>query len=140
MNEKLRYLAAGFFSTLVSWAAMLVVDIVMFHGSQDPGPVATAVLGMSNWAAGMLAAYGMNRAWVFRSSSPVVAEFCRFLASRISTMVLDLVLRQVLRIIGISLWPSTVIVLAVIMVSNYMLSKRHVFGSADKEPQKATKL
>lgn len=140
MSEKLRYLAAGIISMLVSWVAMWSVDMLLFCGSQDPGPAATALLGLANWASGVAAAYILNRAWVFRSGGSVRAELARFLTSRVATLAMDQVLRQVLRMAGIGLWPSTVLVLAAVTVANYLFGKRHVFRDPDKEPQKATKL
>lgn len=131
MGEKAKYLISGLASMAVSWACMWLADTLLFGGSAHPGPYGNAVLGLANWASGMLAAYALNRAWVFRSRNPVWPEFRKFLASRIGTLCLDQLLRQLLGVLGAGLWLSTMIVLAVVTVLNYVLGKRQVFRTQD---------
>lgn len=126
-GEGARYLIAGLASMAASWAAMWLADQVLFQGTVRPSPAQNAVLGLANWTAGMLAAYLLNRKFVFRSSGPVLPEFGKHAASRLGTLALDQAVRQAAAAAGLTLYPATLAALCAVTAANYLIGKLLVF-------------
>ena len=86
------------------------------------------ILSMVNWTSGVLAAYPMNRRWVFQSKNPrILSEFGGFVASRVATLILDIVVMQVLVLIGVNMYIATIISAVLVIIGNYVFSKFFVF-------------
>ncbi len=126
-REALAYLICGMCSMAVSWACMAAVHFVFFKMDPHPGPGPNAVLGLVNWVSGMLAAYILNRYFVFKTSGPVANEFLRHVTSRIGTLGMDQVFRFFLGLAGLGVYAITFIALCVTTVLNYVLGKYLVF-------------
>jgi len=83
---------------------------------------------MVNWIAGVASAYPMNRRWVFQSKNPdILREASGFVASRVATLILDIVVMQVLVLIGVNVYVATVISAVLVIIGNYVFSKFFVF-------------
>ena len=54
-------------------------------------------------------------------------EAIKFVGSRISTYVLDLVVRQIFGLLGVNVYVTTVVSAILVIVGNYVLSKLLVF-------------
>lgn len=132
-REAALYLICGFVAMGVSWAAQFAVSAVFFGSPRYPTPSQNVVLGVSNWTAGMLSAYAMNRKLVFRSDRPVGPEFVKFAVARLATLGVDLVLRQVLPAAGLDVYMTTLSVAAVITVLNYITGKLAVFRASGRK-------
>lgn len=130
-RQGVRYLISGGISVCASWAAMLALNAAAYGMESHPGPAAGAMLGLANWTSGMLAAYALNRTWVFRSRRPVSREFPAFLASRLGTLAVDQVLRQAFGAAGIGLYVTTLLCFAVTTVLNYFIGKEAVFSGGE---------
>ncbi len=126
-REAVLYLICGIVAMGVSWATQFLVSLICFGNPLYPSPVQNIILGLSNWTAGMLSAYVMNRKLVFRSSKPIGPEFLKFAVARLATLGVDLILRQVLPFMGLNVYITTLVVSVVITALNYITGKLAVF-------------
>ena len=122
------YLIVGVLTTLVSWAAKFAFNSLFYAGTAYPTATQNFVLSAVNWTAGVLFAYPTNRAWVFESKDPkILPEFVKFVLSRVSTLLLDILVMQILGALGMKLLPATLISAVLVVIGNYVFSKLFVF-------------
>ena len=127
-EEILVYLVVGVLTTIVSWAAKFLFNAVFYGNTAHPTSVQNFVLSTVNWVAGVIFAYFTNRKYVFKSTGPMIKEAPKFVLSRVSTYVLDIVVMQVLgNIMGINVYIATFISAVLVMIANYVFSKIFVF-------------
>ena len=127
-EEIIVYLIVGGITTVISWAAMFFVNIVVFGNPLYPTAAQNLVLSTVNWTAGVASSYPMNRKFVFKSKDPNVFKECsKFVVSRISTYILDIVVRQLLGWAGVDVFVTTIISAILVIIGNYVLSKLLVF-------------
>lgn len=127
-EEIIVYLIVGGITTVISWAAMFFVNIVIFGNPLHPTSAQNLVLSTVNWAAGVASAYPMNRKFVFKSKDPNIFKECsKFVVSRISTYFLDIVVRQILGWLGVDVFITTIISAVLVVIGNYIISKLLVF-------------
>jgi len=133
-REIIVYLIVGGLTTVIAWACMFFVNIVIFGNPLYPTVAQNLVLSIVNWTAGVAAAYPMNRRWVFQSKSPDILKECsKFVAGRVATLVLEIVFRQILGALGVDVFITTIICAILVIIGNYILSKLFVFNKQDKE-------
>lgn len=126
-EEILTYLIVGVMTTIVSWGAAYLGKLVL---DTDIAWMNTANNTFS-WAAGVLAAYPMNRKWVFKSTNPkIIKEFTGFAASRVSTLLLDVAIMWLtVNVIHMNYWIAKIFISSVIVtVGNYVFSKLLIFN------------
>ena len=109
-EEIIAYLIVGGLTTVVSWAAKFLANFLLFDNTMYPTPFQNVVLSVINWTAGVIFAYFTNRKFVFKSNAPMLSEAPKFVLSRVSTLILDMVVMQVLTAIGVNLLVATLIV------------------------------
>ena len=127
-REIIVYLIVGGLTTVISWGAKFLFNIIFYAGTAHPTYVQNFILSVVNWVAGVAAAYPMNRRWVFQSKNPhILAEASGFVASRVATLLLDIVVMQILVRLGMNLYVATVISAVLVIVGNYVFSKLFVF-------------
>lgn len=126
-EEIISYLIVGGLTTVVSWAAMFLANWLVFGNPLYPTFWQNIVLTAVNWTAGVIFAYFTNRRFVFKSHEPMLREIPKFVMSRISTFVLDLVMRQILSLMKVNVYVTTVVVAVLVVIVNYILSKLFVF-------------
>ena len=127
-REIIVYLIVGGLTTVISWGAKFLFNIIFYAGTAHPTSVQNFILSVVNWVAGVAAAYPMNRRWVFQSKNPhILAEASGFVASRVATLLLDIVSNQILVHLGMNLYAATVISAILVIVGNYVFSKLLVF-------------
>ena len=127
-EEIVVYLIVGVMTTIFSWFCMFFVNIVVFGNPLYPTSAQNLILSIVNWTAGVLFAFPTNRIFVFKSQDPnVFGEFVKFVISRISTLILDIVLRQVLGLLGVDVFITTLISAVLVVIGNYVFSKLLVF-------------
>jgi putative flippase GtrA len=127
-EEIIVYLIVGGITTVISWTAMFLVSYLAFGNPLHPTATQNLVLSTVNWSAGVAAAYPMNRIWVFKSKdSNILRECSKFVVSRISTYVLEIVVRQVFGWFGINVYVTTIVAAVLVIIGNYILSKLLVF-------------
>ena len=127
-REIIVYLIVGGLTTVVSWAAKFIWNFVFYAGTAYPSVVQNFILSVVNWVAGVAFAYPMNRRFVFQSKNPdIIKEAGGFVMSRVATLILDIVMMQVLVLLGMNVYIATVIVAVLVIVGNYVFSKFFVF-------------
>lgn len=127
-EEIIVYLIVGVMTTIVSWFCMFFVNIVIFGNPLHPTSTQNLILSVVNWTAGVLFAYPTNRKFVFKSKdNNILGEFIKFVASRVSTLILDIVVRQVLGLLGVDVFVTTLISAVLVIIGNYVFSKLLVF-------------
>ena len=127
-EEIIAYLIVGGLTTVVSWAAKFLANFLLFDNTMFPTPFQNVVLSIINWTAGVIFAYFTNRKFVFKSKAPMLSEAPKFVLSRVSTLILDMVVMQVLTAIGVNLLVATVISAVLVIIGNYVFSKLFVFN------------
>lgn len=127
-EEIIVYLIVGGMTTVVSWISMFFVNFVIFGNPLYPTNIQNLILSVVNWTAGVVFAYPTNRKFVFKSKDPkIFAECSKFVASRISTLILDIVVRQILGLMGVNVFVATLISAVLVIIGNYVFSKLLVF-------------
>ena len=126
-EEIITYLIVGGLTTLVSWAAKFMANAAFFGNTMYPTPFENGVLSTINWVTGVIFAYFTNRKFVFKSQEPMRKDAPKFVLSRVSTLILDVVVMQVLTAVKIDLIVATLISAVLVIVANYFLSKFFVF-------------
>ena len=127
-EEIITYLIVGGLTTVVSWAAKFLANFLLFDNTMYPTPFQNIVLSIINWTAGVIFAYFTNRKFVFKSNAPMLSEAPKFVLSRVSTLILDMVVMQVLTAVGVNLLVATVISAVLVIIGNYVFSKLFVFN------------
>ena len=123
-REVIAYLIVGVLATIVSWGAKALFDLVFFEGTTHPTNFQNFVLSFVNWIAGVAFAYPTNRRW----EENILKEATEFVASRVATLVLDILVMQLLgNVLGIDLYIATIISTALVVIGNYVFSKMFVF-------------
>ncbi len=128
-EEIIAYLIVGGLTTLVSWGAKFLANFLLFDNTMYPTVFQNGVLSMVNWTAGVIFAYFTNRKFVFKSHDPMLKEIPKFVLSRVSTLILDIVVMQVLNVmLEVHLMVATAISAVLVIIGNYVFSKLFVFN------------
>lgn len=131
-EEIIVYLIVGVLTTIVSWTAKFLANALLFHNTMYPTPFENTVLSTINWTTGVIFAYFTNRRFVFKSKQPMRKEAPKFVLSRVSTWILDIVVMQVLTALNINLVVASVISAVLVTIANYVFSKLFVFNRKKK--------
>lgn len=137
-EEIVNYLIVGVLTTLVAWAAKFLAAIFL-----DANIVwQNMVLSLINWTAGVIFAYFTNRKYVFKSTEEnQIKEAAKFVASRISTLFLDMAVMFILvnlcgtlfvQTFGVTdrqvFIGATLFSAVLVTIANYIFSKLFVFN------------
>ena len=130
-SEVIRYIFFGGMTTIVSWIAKLLWNMIFYQNTKYPTNLQNFILSLVCWTAGVIFAFFTNRKYVFsKTNQTILQETWKFVASRLSTLVLDIIVMQVLcNVIGLDVFISTLIAEVIVVIANYGLSKFFVFGS-----------
>lgn len=126
-EEIIVYLIVGVLTTIVSWGACWVAEVL---GLDSQIEWQNAVINTIGWVAGVLFGYVTNRKYVFKSTNPqIMKEFISFAGGRVSTWILDIVIMYVaVNLIQMNYWIAKIFISSVlVMIANYVLSKLFVF-------------
>ncbi len=126
-EEIIAYLIVGVLTTIVAWAAKFLANFLLYDNTMYPTSSQNLVLSIINWVAGVTFAYFTNRKFVFKSHEPMAKEAPKFVLSRVSTLILDAVVMQVLGACGVNVVIATFISAVLVMIGNYVFSKIFVF-------------
>lgn len=131
-REIIVYVIVGGLTTVVSWVAKFLFNFIFYAGTAFPTPLQNLVLSIVNWVAGVAFAYPTNRKFVFESKDPKILPECiKFVLSRVSTLILDAVVMQILVAVGLDLYIATLISAVLVVIANYVFSKVFVFKKKD---------
>lgn len=126
-EEIIAYLIVGVLTTIVAWAAKFLANFLLYDNTMYPTSSQNLVLSIINWVAGVTFAYFTNRKFVFKSHEPMAKEAPKLVLSRVSTLILDAVVMQVLGACGVNVVIATFISAVLVMIGNYVFSKIFVF-------------
>lgn len=136
-EEILVYLVVGVMTTVVSWGAAFMGKLVLNTDISWQNTVNNTF----SWVVGVLFAYPLNRRWVFKSvNSKIMKEFLGFASSRISTLIMDIVIMWLtVNVLHMDYWIAKIFISAVIVtIANYVFSKVFVFKKKDSDaPEEA---
>ena len=137
-EEIIVYLIVGVLTTIVSWTAKFAANALFFDNTMYPTSAENLILSTVNWTAGVIFAYFANRRFVFKSREPMAKEAPKFVLSRVSTWILDIVVMQVFTLLNVHLMVGTIVSAVLVTVANYVFSKLFVFNqkSAKKAEDK----
>lgn len=125
-EEIIIYLIVGVMTTLVSWGAAFLGKLVLNTDISWQNTLNNAF----SWLVGVLFAYPLNRRWVFKSKNKkILKEFFGFAASRVSTLIMDIVIMWLtVNIIHMKYWIAKIFISSVIVtIANYVFSKLLIF-------------
>lgn len=134
-EELIIYLIVGVMTTIVSWAACYFGKLVLDVDVSWQNTLNNTI----SWVVGVLFAYPLNRKWVFKSTNPkIMQEFLGFASSRVSTLIMDIVIMWLtVNIFKMNYWIAKIFISAVIVtVANYVFSKLFIFKK--KKPSETT--
>lgn len=120
-KEVIMYLIFGVLTT--------VVNIVVYYIFNDVLQVHYMISNVIAWILSVLFAYITNRKYVFESNSDsIITEFTKFVGSRVSTGILDMVMMWLfVDLLQGGSMLSKIISNAFVIISNYVLSRLFVF-------------
>ena len=137
-KEIIVYLIVGVLTTIVSWACMFFVNIVIFGNPLHPTSIQNFILSFVNWSAGVAFAYPTNRIFVFESKTKTIKEFLKemisfFLARVLSGILCDVgTFAVMVRVFKINDIFSKIVTQVMVVILNYILSKFVVFKKENK--------
>ncbi len=134
-REIIVYLIVGVLTTVIAWGTKFLWNFIFYAGTPHPTHMQNLVLSCVNWISGVAVAYPMNRRWVFQSKNPsILKEATGFVASRIATWIMDILVMQLLgNVLGINLYTATIISGILVVIGNYVFSKLFVFRKKNSE-------
>lgn len=130
-EEVIRYLIIGVLTTIVSLATYYILTFTVL----DPKvSIQLQITNIISWIVSVTFAYFTNRKYVFKlKEKKNIKEASKFYLSRLSTLLLDMLLMQIF-VIRLKFNDKIIklIVQFVVIVLNYILSKFLVFKSKVK--------
>ncbi len=125
-KEIINYLIVGGLTTLVS---LVVYYICVFTFLNANNSIELQVANILSWIAGVIFAYFTNRKYVFESKNEnKLQEASKFVSSRISTLLLDMLIMWFgVTILGFNDKIIKIISQVFVIIGNYILSKIFVF-------------
>lgn len=125
-EEILIYLIVGVMTTIVSWGAAYLGKFLLDTDVSWQNTVNNTF----SWVVGVLFAYPLNRRWVFKSTNPkIMKEFFGFAASRVSTLIMDIVIMWLtVNVLEMNYWIAKIFISSVVVtIANYVFSKVLIF-------------
>jgi glycosyltransferase involved in cell wall biosynthesis len=125
-KEIIKYLIFGVLTTLLSWLIYFVLTILLLNPNN---PVELQIANVISWIGGVLFSYVTSRKIVFNSKEKnIVKEFFKFIATRISVLIMDMLIMG----IGVSVLKFDdkilkIVSTIVVIIVNYIFSKLIVF-------------
>lgn len=142
-KEIISYIFFGALTTAVSFVSYTVFVLVLDSlGAKNislfGATLSVCAANIVSWVCAVLFAFITNKLWVFESKSfeksVALAEFVKFISSRIATGVLEIVLVPFLIWIGLSQslfgvdgLVAKLVVTVIVIILNYVLSKLLIF-------------
>ena len=124
-KEKILYLIFGGLTTLVS---LIVYYGVTFTILNPKNAIELQIANILSWICGFLFAYFTNRKYVFNSNNKKNKEFLLFFISRISTLLLDMLIMYIfVTKLNLNNILFKLISQILVIIINYILSKIIVF-------------
>ncbi len=140
-SELIRYVIAGGLTTLLSLVvfSLFCIAVSVDHTVDSATQVQANIGQILSWIIAVLFSFWINRRMVFQvqggQSASVVKELLQFVFSRlISGVVFELGLFNLLLTLGVGNTLSKLIVLVLVTVFNYVVSKFWIFAKGKQGP------
>ncbi|MCT4612578.1 MAG: GtrA family protein [Clostridia bacterium] len=118
-NEILKYTVVGIMATFIN------IGLYSYLVSQGMDYRLSTTIAI---AVSVAFAFPANKSYVFKSSGDYKAELIKFITARVFTYLMDFVFIIVfVSLIGIDKYLSKVLVTILVIITNYLLSKKVVF-------------
>ncbi|MCR5119559.1 MAG: GNAT family N-acetyltransferase [Lachnospiraceae bacterium] len=135
-KEVFDYLITGFLTTVICWVAYAIFDDIIFKNMEEL--LRVNLSDAISWFIAFVFAYVVNRSFVFHSDKhgfkDITKEFIAFGGARISTLIIELVLLNIL--VGFmhvnEKLSKYLICSIVVIILNYIFSKLFVFKKKDQ--------
>lgn len=130
-KEIINYLIVGVLTTLIS---LLVYYSLVFTILNPQDAVQLQIANIVSWIVSVIFAYFTNRKYVFESKNPnKIKEATKFLVSRISTLLLDMLIMYIgVTILTFNDKHMKLISQVLVIIGNYVISKLFVFKKKNK--------
>lgn len=124
--ELIHYLIVGALTTIVSLGTYVFLVLTVLNPCI---PVQLQIANVLSWIIAVAFAYVTNRKFVFHSSnSHIIKEFLLFVSARLGSLLIDMGgMFLLVTCLGKSDKLAKILVQAIIIVVNYLLSKLFVF-------------
>lgn len=125
-KEIINYLIVGGLTTLIS---LIVYYGAVFTFLNPDNAIQLQIANILSWVAGVTFAYFTNRKFVFESEDPnKIKEATKFVGSRISTLLLDMLVMFVgTTLLGFNDKIIKLVSQVLVVIGNYLISKLFVF-------------
>jgi putative flippase GtrA len=129
-KEIINYLIVGVLTTIVS-LAIYYLSVLTFLNPDNS--IQLQIANILSWIAGVVFAYFTNRKFVFESKNEnKIKEATKFVSSRITTLVLDMLIMGLgVTILHFNDKLIKIISQGLVIVGNYVLSKLFVFKKGE---------
>lgn len=133
-KEIINYLIVGVLTTVIS---LIVYYASVFTFLNPDNAIQLQIANILSWIAGVTFAYFTNRKYVFESKNPnKVKEATKFVGSRVTTLVLDMLIMYLgTTLLGFSDKIVKIVSQVVVIVGNYIISKLFVFRKSKQEKE-----
>jgi len=124
-KEIINYLIFGTLTTLI---ALTIYYVLTFTVLNSDNAIELQVANIISWTGGFIFAYITNRKFVFNSKNNRLKELFLFFLSRISTLLLDMLIMFIF--VTLLKYNDSIFKLisqVIVIISNYILSKLIVF-------------
>ena len=124
-QEIINYIIVGGFTTVVS---LVTYYACVFTFLNPKNALELQMANIISWVCAVTFAYFTNKKFVFKDNSKGIASVIKFFASRVSTLLIDMIsMYTLVTLIGIDDKISKIIVQFIVLVLNYVFSKFIVF-------------
>ena len=126
LKELISYLIVGACTTMVSLLTYYLLTQTLLNPKDK---IELQIANILSWIISVLFAYFTNRKYVFKSKNPnMLKEGSKFVASRISTLLLDMLIMFILAsLLGINDKIAKIVSQILVIIGNYIISKLFVF-------------
>ncbi len=126
IKELVAYLIVGICTTIVSFLSYYLLTTTILDPSDK---IELQIANILSWIISVLFAYWSNRKYVFKSNEKnILKEGTKFITSRISTLLLDMLIMFVfVSVLHINDKIAKIISQVAVIIGNYLISKLLVF-------------
>ena len=130
-REIIMYLVFGVLTTAVSLVTYALCTSLLLNAENA---LELQFANVISWIVSVTFAYVTNKLFVFRSNNCVLNEIVKFYASRLGTLVVDMLMMYILvSVFAFNDMISKVFVQFVVIISNYIISKLIVFKEEENK-------
>ena len=129
-QEIIKYLIFGILTTIINLLTYYLLVYTIFNPNN---PLELQITNIISWFISVAFAYITNKKYVFNSQNKnITKEILKFFSSRISTLLLDIILMfTFVTILNLNDKIIKIVVAIIIIILNYILSKLLVFKTKE---------